>query len=314
MALSRDQIAQLWVTAGGNPKYAALMARIAKRESGGDPTAQNLTYPDHSIGLFQINQLAHKGAYGSDQALKDPLTNAKAAVALFKAARKAWGDPLKPWSTYNPAVDQKYIGEGAIAASAAQQPTSSQQAKPSVQAAPGAGQQRAALISQYLGNQHDSDALIGLATGLQSLKAVEAPVAKTGAAKARKPAAPARVAGSGKFIISGPNPNRLTAPLVNFAERVAGVYGHPLTGSDGSGHSKYTVDGNVSDHFSGNATDIPATGAKLLAMGRAALIAAGMPKAQALKAGGGLYNVNGHQVIFLTNAGGNHYDHLHISV
>jgi hypothetical protein len=128
-----------------------------------------------------------------------------------------------------------------------------------------------------------------------------------------------RNAGKGSFAISGPQPGRLKPELTAFARKVAYVYGGKLAGLDGSSHSKYTVNGNVSEHYSGNATDIfqiggkPAQGSVLLRAGRAALIAAGMPRAQALKAGGGLYNVGNHQIIFLTNEGGNHYDHLHIS-
>lgn len=109
MALSENQLARLWVQAGGPPRLAALMAKIAKRESGGNPGAQNLKYPDHSIGLWQINQLAHKGRYGSDSKLKDPLANAKAAVAVYRGS----GNSLRPWSTYNPSVDKKYIGQPA---------------------------------------------------------------------------------------------------------------------------------------------------------------------------------------------------------
>lgn len=67
------------------------MVAIAGRESSYNPGAQNLKYPDHSIGLWQINQLAHKGRYGSDAQLKNAYTNAKAARALFKAAG------LSPW-------------------------------------------------------------------------------------------------------------------------------------------------------------------------------------------------------------------------
>lgn len=67
------------------------MVAIAGRESSYNPGAQNLQYPDHSIGLWQINQLAHKGRYGSDAQLKNAYTNAKAARALFKAAG------LSPW-------------------------------------------------------------------------------------------------------------------------------------------------------------------------------------------------------------------------
>lgn len=129
-------------------------------------------------------------------------------------------------------------------------------------------------------------------------------------------------AGKGAFTVSGPNPDRLQKPLSSFARKVADIYGGSLVGLDGSTHSKYTVNGNVSEHYTGNATDIftidgkPATGARLIRAGRAALIAAGMPRAKALKAPGGLYNVGGHQIIFGVDGkqyGGNHLDHLHIS-
>jgi hypothetical protein len=43
------------------------------------------------------------------------------------------------------------------------------------------------------------------------------------------------------------------------------------------------------------------------------LIAAGMPRRKALKQKGGLFNVNGHQIIFNTMEGGDHTNHLHIS-
>jgi hypothetical protein len=49
-------------------------------------------------------------------------------------------------------------------------------------------------------------------------------------------------------------------------------------------------------------------------MGHAALIAAGMPAAQARRIKGGLFNVGGYQVIFNTTEGGNHYNHLHVGL
>lgn len=68
------------------------MVAIAARESGYNPRAQNLVPPDHSIGLWQINQLAHKGRFGTDAELMNPTTNAKAARALFKASGYGpWG-------------------------------------------------------------------------------------------------------------------------------------------------------------------------------------------------------------------------------
>lgn len=73
---------------------------IAGRESRWDNTAQNLNRGtgDHSIGYMQINQLAHKGRFGTDQQLMDPDTNARAAYSLFKQA--GW----QPWTT-NSKVD-----------------------------------------------------------------------------------------------------------------------------------------------------------------------------------------------------------------
>jgi hypothetical protein len=126
----------------------------------------------------------------------------------------------------------------------------------------------------------------------------------------------------GSFQISGPDPGRLKPGLTSFAEQVAAVYGGSLTGLDGSTHPKFTVNGNVSEHWSGNATDIfridgkPAVGERLIRAGQAALIAAGANRKWALKQRGGLYNIGNHQIIFNTSGvqnGGDHTDHLHIS-
>lgn len=100
-----------------------------------------------------------------------------------------------------------------------------------------------------------------------------------------------------------------------FAREVAGIAGRHLTVGTGTNHRKITASGNVSDHWAGNAVDIPATGAELREIGRAALIAAGMPRKKALKQKGGLYNIGGHQIIFGINRPdlGDHTNHLHIS-
>jgi hypothetical protein len=54
----------------------------------------------------------------------------------------------------------------------------------------------------------------------------------------------------------------------------------------------------------------PGDGTQADPLGRAALVAAGMPRAQARKATGGIYNINGAQIIF--NAP-DHHDHLHVN-
>ncbi len=104
------------------------------------------------------------------------------------------------------------------------------------------------------------------------------------------------------------------AAVLEFIGEIAGRVGRPLVLGTGTNHSKMTVNGNVSDHWDGHAGDIPATGRMLIRIGRAALIAAGMDPREARKVKGGLFNVNGHQIIFNTDQGGNHFDHVHVSV
>jgi len=92
--------------------------------------------------------------------------------------------------------------------------------------------------------------------------------------------------------------------------------GQRRTIGTGTNHNRMTVDNNVSDHWSGHAADIPASGAALRRLGYLALLQAGMNQAQAARARktGGLYNVGRYQIIFATHQGGNHFNHLHIGV
>jgi len=108
-----------------------------------------------------------------------------------------------------------------------------------------------------------------------------------------------------------------TSPaVINFASKIAGIVGRPLTIGTGSNHNEYVAgEGNtISDHWYGEAADIPALGNQLLWLGRAALIAAGMPREEALKQTGGVFNVGGYNILFNTNVGGNHYNHLHVGL
>jgi len=104
----------------------------------------------------------------------------------------------------------------------------------------------------------------------------------------------------------------------NVVSQIAGIYGKPVTVSSGKRSTKYSASGNVSDHYLGNAADLAASGTALTRLGQAALIAAGMSPAQAKKQTGGVFNLNKggkrYQIIFNSNVGGNHYDHLHIGV
>jgi hypothetical protein len=182
----------------------------------------------------------------------------------------------KAWATYNPAIDKKYLSG-----------LSSGQAAAKV-----AGRATA------------------MRPGTLKIKGNFTPARE---APANQPSAPSSAgSGKGKFVIFGANPERLKPAIVSFARQVAAVAGETLHGDSGATHSKFTVDGNVSQHWTGDATDIPATGTHLIHLGQAALIAAGMPRKQALQQHGGLYNVGGRQIIFNTHIGGDHTNHLHL--
>lgn len=125
--------------------------------------------------------------------------------------------------------------------------------------------------------------------------------------------------GRGVAKITGPNPNRIVPQVRNFMKEISSVRGgKPVVGSDGTGHSRLTVNGTVSEHTTGHASDIPARGQELINLGQAALIAAGMPRSKARQQRGGLYNVykgkRRYQIIFNTQEGGDHTDHLHVGV
>jgi len=90
--------------------------------------------------------------------------------------------------------------------------------------------------------------------------------------------------------------------------------GMPLEIGTGTNHNQFTVNGNQSDHWEGNAVDIPAEGTTLTRLGKLALRRAGMKPADIKKANGGIYNIGNYQIIFNTTEGGNHWNHLHVAV
>jgi hypothetical protein len=105
-----------------------------------------------------------------------------------------------------------------------------------------------------------------------------------------------------------------TPQILQFVGKVGQLAGEKLTPWGNESHSLTTVNGNRSAHADGMAADIPATGETLIRRGQAALIAAGMPEAEARKIRGGLFNVGGYQVIFNTQEGGDHTDHVHVGI
>jgi hypothetical protein len=96
-----DPIAAVLTQAGFSGEGLRTAYAIVKRESGGKPTALNddPSTGDLSYGLFQINMLgrmgpARRAQFGikTNQALLDPLTNAKAAFQMSKG-----GTDFGPW-------------------------------------------------------------------------------------------------------------------------------------------------------------------------------------------------------------------------
>ena len=104
--------------------------------------------------------------------------------------------------------------------------------------------------------------------------------------------------------------------ILSFVGRIGKRVGTPLEPWGNESHSLTTVNGTPSAHGPGRAADIPVKGARLKQLGYNALLEAGMSKKEALKAArkGGLYNVNGYQIIFATQIGGDHSDHLHVGL
>jgi len=136
--------------------------------------------------------------------------------------------------------------------------------------------------------------------------------------------------GDGKVeFASGANlPGKpVTDVTTDYLKKVSGIYGKTLICTTGTNHDKYTVDGNISDHYSGHACDIGMSanhgtddGPVGDAIMKACLVAAGdSPKeaAKTAKIRNGPVQTRTNnglriQCIWGTNAGGNHHNHVHI--
>ena len=142
---------------------------------------------------------------------------------------------------------------------------------------------------------------------------------------------------AGWSVAPGANlPGRPLSPLfTTFMNEVATLLSYRPVLTTGTNHAEYTVDGNVSDHYSGNAGDFGATANQFGTdnaqpgqsvprgdeLATAMFVAAGIDpaRARAWALAGGLRNVvfvfRGQrvrlQVIWKTSEGGNHHDHIH---
>lgn len=118
----------------------------------------------------------------------------------------------------------------------------------------------------------------------------------------------------------------LQTPILDFLHRLSGqLTGRPVTVGTGTNHNQYVAGrpGVQSDHWRGNAADLPqpvssVAGDRLAA--HAISLAGHVPYNRALEMAhhGGLWNFHqgGHriQILWKTNQGGNHFNHVHVGV
>lgn len=104
--LSIEETAALAVRAGFPRDQVVTAVAVAMAESGLNPRATNYVGADHSIGLWQINMKAHGTRYGTEEALKNPATNARAAFAIWKGRN---GGSWAPWGAYTNGSYQSHV-------------------------------------------------------------------------------------------------------------------------------------------------------------------------------------------------------------
>lgn len=112
--LNPTQIAQVAFAAGFRGDDLAIAVAIAMGESGGNSAALNPN-GEHSVGLWQINRDAHGDRFGDDNALYNPIVNARAAFALYQERG------FRPWTVYTRGIYEDHLAEAqsAVAASMA---------------------------------------------------------------------------------------------------------------------------------------------------------------------------------------------------
>jgi len=119
-SLSFIELRALWIQEGGRPDSADTAAAIALAESGGDTSRINNTafpnrpgyhppavgnLPEYSVGLWQINMLAHPQY--SEEELLTQLGNVRAALAISSN-----GLLFGAWSTFTSGAYKAFLPSG----------------------------------------------------------------------------------------------------------------------------------------------------------------------------------------------------------
>lgn len=183
-----------------------------------------------------------------------------------------------------------------------------------------------AAIASYLLNPKKPGALLEMAAALKD----DGNATPVGAASAGVASSPSR--GTGKVAVAG-GANRagvgLSKALTRFASDMAGYHGGTLKITTGTNHNRNTTSGNVSDHWSGNGADFGLGGdvrssASVRRKGdriaysafRAAGLSDKRAKSYVKKGGAYTFNKGGKriQIIYKSDVGGNHYNHVHVGI
>lgn len=317
--------------AGFRGQAAKEMYGIVMAESRGNPRAYNGKGRDRSYGLAQINMLGDMGVQRAKQFklsdyddLYDPLTNLRAAYRISSG-----GKNFKPWTTYVNGLHKQYLSsypgpEADPVASIGDTPGVDPRDRRQQRQMAGTGFDHRAMALKSLRalTQGSYDPQEGLDEIIQLRRQRQAapPEPEAAPAATRQPQS-ARGAKAGLAPQLKPGKGWGGSQAIAETFRDLGVQ-HGLGVMSEKRDTRNTASGGVSDHWVGSknayAFDLSNGSQPTPEMDRAA---------RAIMASLGIeydgqselvrnVSVNGYrvQVLYRTNVGGNHFDHIHVGV
>lgn len=315
----------------------ALLAKLVKGESNDNPKAVSSAGARGRTQFIRTSRDAVRKRYGVDPWSGKADDEVKAAV-LHLTGKLGHRKGLEGYNPGDATNYTKYIlaqkvgdvrGKGARpakgkpAARQASRPASPQQDGPDVEAAA-----LDALAARATGKRKGS-LLRATVDRLQSGAYDPEPEVKPNKPTTAKPGKQVEdidqteaVAPTGKvkFAPGADRPGVPTQKVVKSFLSSMSRYAGTINVGTGTQHSKMSASGNVSGHWVGTAADIPARGKRGDDIAYAAFRAAGVDAKTARRyaSNGGLYNIQYKgkrvQIIWKTNTGGNHYDHVHVGI
>lgn len=327
---------------GVNPRIFKAMIRA---ESNFNPNAGS---PAGARGIAQFMPATAKG-YGVDLDDGRVTDDLEGAAKYLKAnLARTGGNYSKALSIYNSGQPDKYLPGGypetinyvkkimegrksetlTEGGPSSARPSSSSPSKRTEVVSPGVdnSEARVQALQQFLANKNSDP--IQLALAIRQNQDVPAVTRQSSSSDSEQGNETDRPAQGHYSVEAGANRAGagLTADMKAFLNAMT-ASGRSVKVTTGTNHNRMTTTGNVSDHWSGNGVDIgssangfPATGGGVgdLIAAHAIKQASGKSWAESLalarKGGAYTFNRNGKrtQVLYKTQVGGNHDDHVHI--